>query len=198
MNTGCLISKGKRRDAEEHFSSLSDLYPTKNVEDLFEKYPKGGTLSHSIFTFEEGLRTLYYYRLKVDSMNKTIIGVEEKSIRKEKFEDIYTVPVEYKNGEIIYLENPELENHKITFLFENLSYAEMIRYKFIRSSYGYDSGIYTLLYELPIEVAEKYMNIKEGCEPTIYMISYGDNYPEVELGNHKCEKTISETFKIGE
>ena len=74
----------------------------------------------------------------------------------------------------------------------------MIRYKFIRSSYGYDSGIYTLLYELPIEVAEKYMNIKEGCEPTIYMISYGDNYPEVELGNHKCEKTISETFKIGE
>ena len=198
MNTGCLISKGKRRDAEEHFSSLSDLYPTKNVEDLFEKYPEGGTLSHSIFTFEEGLRTLYYYRLKVDSMNKTIIGVEEKSIRKEKFEDIYTVPVEYKNGEIIYLENPELENHKITFLFENLSYAEMIRYKFIRSSYGYDSGIYTLLYELPIEVAEKYMNIKEGCEPTIYMISYGDNYPEVELGNHKCEKTISETFKIGE
>ena len=83
MNTGCLISKGKRRDAEEHFSSLSDLYPTKNVEDLFKKYPEGGTLSHSIFTFEEGLRTLYYYRLKVDSMNKTIIGVEEKSIRKE-------------------------------------------------------------------------------------------------------------------
>ena len=42
-------------------------------------------------------------------MNKTIIGVEEKSIRKEKFEDIYSVPVEYKNGEIIYLENPELK-----------------------------------------------------------------------------------------
>ena len=199
MNTGCLISKGKRRDAEEHFSSLSDLYPTKNVEDLFEKYPKGGTLNHSYSIMEGNDDNIYYYSFKVDSINKTIIGYEKKVIYKnQKFEDLYKVPVEYKNGEIIYLENPELENHKITFLFENLSYAEMIRYKFIRSSYGYDSGIYTLLYELPIEVAEKYMNIKEGCEPTIYMISYGDNYPEVELGNHKCEKTISETFKIGE
>ena len=198
MNTGCLISKGKRRDAEEHFSSLSDLYPTKNVEDLFEKYPEGGTLSHSIFTFEEGLRTLYYYRLKVDSMNKTIIGVEEKSIRKEKFEDIYTVPVEYKNGEIIYLENPELENHKITFLFENLSYVELKKYEYKRSSYGFDSDMYTLSYYVPIELAKQYMDIKEECEPYISISATSNRFPEVELASMKCSETIRETFKIGE
>ena len=198
MNTGCLISKGKRRDAEEHFSSLSDLYPTKNVEDLFEKYPEGGTLSHSIFTFEEGLRTLYYYRLKVDSMNKTIIGVEEKSIRKEKFEDIYTVPVEYKNGEIIYLENPELENHKITFLFENLSYAEMIRYKFKRSSYGYDSDSYTLSYYIPIDLAQQYLDFDEKCEAFIYINAKTKGFADVELTSMKCSESIIETFKIGE
>ena len=198
MNTGCLISKGKRRDAEEHFSSLSDLYPTKNVEDLFEKYPEGGTLSHSIFTFEEGLRTLYYYRLKVDSMNKTIIGVEEKSIRKEKFEDIYTVPVEYKNGEIIYLENPELENHKITFLFENLSYAELKRYKFIRSSYGYDSGIYSLSYYAPLDFAKHYMNLDEGCEPRINIVSDYTKFSDVKLQSYECGQNITKTFKVGE
>ena len=60
MNTGCLISKGKRRDAEEHFSSLSNLYPTKNVDDLFEKYPEGGTLNHRVF-IREGDNECYYF-----------------------------------------------------------------------------------------------------------------------------------------
>ena len=198
MNTGCLISKGKRRDAEEHFSSLSDLYPTKNVEDLFEKFPEGGTLIYSMLTKEGNDDYNYYYTFKVDSKNQTIIGTENKSIYKEKFIDLYKVPVEYKNGEIIYLENPELENHKITFLFENLSYAEMIRYKFIRSSYGYDSGIYSLSYYAPLDFAKHYMNLDEGSEPKVHLTSKSTGFPDVELSNYKQGQNILETFKIGE
>ena len=199
MNTGCLISKGKRRDAEEHFSSLSDLYPTKNVEDLFEKYPEGGTLSHSIFTNEGEVGYKYYYTFKIDSINKTITGYEKKKIYKSgEFTEIYTVPVEYKNGEIIYLENPELENHKITFLFENLSYAEMIRYKFKRSSYGYDSDSYTLSYYIPIDLAQQYLDFDEKCEAFIYINAKTKGFADVELTSMKCSESIIETFKIGE
>ena len=199
MNTGCLISKGKRRDAEEHFSSLSDLYPTKNVEDLFEKYPKGGTLNHSYSIMEGNDDNIYYYSFKVDSINKTIIGYEKKVIYKnQKFEDLYKVPVEYKNGEIIYLENPELENHKITFLFENLSYAEMIRYKFKRSSYGYDSDSYTLSYYIPIDLAQQYLDFDEKCEAFIYINAKTKGFADVELTSMKCSESIIETFKIGE
>ena len=199
MNTGCLISKGKRRDAEEHFSSLSDLYPTKNVEDLFEKYPEGGTLSHSIFTNEGEVGYKYYYTFKIDSINKTITGYEKKKIYKSgEFTEIYTVPVEYKNGEIIYLENPELENHKITFLFENLSYAEMIRYKFKRSSYGYDSDSYTLSYYIPIDLAQQYLDFDEKCEAFIYINAKTKGFADVRLDSIKCSESITETFKIGE
>ena len=199
MNTGCLISKGKRRDAEEHFSSLSDLYPTKNVEDLFEKYPEGGTLNHSIFTNEGEVGYKYYYTFKIDSINKTITGYEKKKIYKSgEFTEIYTVPVEYKNGEIIYLENPELENHKITFLFENLSYAEMIRYKFKRSSYGYDSDSYTLSYYIPIDLAQQYLDFDEKCEAFIYINAKTKGFADVELTSMKCSESIIETFKIGE
>ena len=199
MNTGCLISKGKRRDAEEHFSSLSDLYPTKNVEDLFKKYPEGGTLSHSIFTNEGEVGYKYYYTFKIDSINKTITGYEKKKIYKSgEFTEIYTVPVEYKNGEIIYLENPELENHKITFLFENLSYAEMIRYKFKRSSYGYDSDSYTLSYYIPIDLAQQYLDFDEKCEAFIYINAKTKGFADVELTSMKCSESIIETFKIGE
>ena len=199
MNTGCLISKGKRRDAEEHFSSLSDLYPTKNVEDLFEKYPEGGTLNHSYSIMEGNDDNIYYYSFKVDSINKTIIGYEKKVIYKnQKFEDLYKVPVEYKNGEIIYLENPELENHKITFLFENLSYAEMIRYKFKRSSYGYDSDSYTLSYYIPIDLAQQYLDFDEKCEAFIYINAKTKGFADVELTSMKCSESIIETFKIGE
>ena len=198
MNTGCLISKGKRRDAEEHFSSLSDLYPTKNVEDLFEKFPEGGTLIYSTLTKEGNDDYNYYYTFKVDSKNQTIIGTENKSIYKEKFIDLYKVPVEYKNGEKIYLENPELENHKITFLFENLSYVELKKYEYKRSSYGFDSDMYTLSYYVPIELAKQYMDIKEECEPYISISATSNRFPEVELASMKCSETIRETFKIGE
>ena len=198
MNTGCLISKGKRRDAEEHFSSLSDLYPTKNVEDLFKKYPEGGTLSHSIFTNEGEVGYKYYYTFKIDSINKTITGYEKKKIYKSgEFTEIYTVPVEYKNGEIIYLENPELENHKITFLFENLSYAEMIRYKFKRSSYGYDSDSYTLSYYIPIDLAQQYLDFDEKCEAFIYINAKTKGFADVRLDSIKCSESITETFEIG-
>ena len=199
MNTGCLISKGKRRDAEEHFSSLSNLYPTKNVDDLFEKYPEGGTLNHRVFIREGDNECYYFNSLKVDSINKTIVGYEKKRIYKNKiYEEVYEVPVEYKNGEIIYLENPELENHKITFLFENLSYAEMIRYKFKRSSYGYDSDSYTLSYYIPIDLAQQYLDFDEKCEAFIYINAKTKGFADVELTSMKCSESIIETFKIGE
>ena len=198
MNTGCLISKGKRRDAEEHFSSLSDLYPTKNVEDLFEKYPEGGTLSHSIFTNEGEVGYKYYYTFKIDSINKTITGYEKKKIYKSgEFTEIYTVPVEYKNGEIIYLENPELENHKITFLFENLDYKEIIKYKFKDSSYGIDSGMYTLSYYVPVEVSRQYLDTTKECIPSMLITSKSSGFPDIRFDSIKCSESITETFEIG-
>ena len=199
---GCVFIityKGSRMDAELHFSHLSKLYPTKNVEDIFEKYPEGGTLIHIRFVKEGDDKYKYYYRLKVDSKNKTIIGKEDKIIYKyNKYTDIYSVPVEYKNGEIIYLENPELENHKITFLFENLSYAEMIRYKFKRSSYGYDSDSYTLSYYIPIDLAQQYLDFDEKCEAFIYINAKTKGFADVRLDSIKCSESITETFKIGE
>ena len=186
-------------DAELHFSHLSKLYPTKNVEDIFEKYPEGGTLIHIRFVKEGDDKYKYYYRLKVDSKNKTIIGKEDKIIYKyNKYTDIYSVPVEYKNGEIIYLENPELQNHKITFLFENLDYKEIIKYKFKDSSYGIDSGMYTLYYDVPLDVAKQYLNITDECKPTIFIVAKSREFPEIEFGSFKCSATISETFEIGE
>ena len=60
---GCVFIityKGSRMDAELHFSHLSKLYPTKNVEDIFEKYPGGGTLWHSLYV-KEGEDEYKYY-----------------------------------------------------------------------------------------------------------------------------------------
>ena len=199
---GCVFIityKGSRMDAELHFSHLSKLYPTKNVEDIFEKYPGGGTLIHIRFVKEGDDEYNYYYRLKVDSKNKTIIGYEIKTLYKSmSSKDLYKVPVEYKNGEIIYLENPELENRKITFLFENLDYKEIIKYKFKDSSYGIDSGMYTLYYDVPLDVAKQYLNITDECKPTIFIVAKSSGFPEIEFGSFKCNASISETFKIGE
>ena len=198
---GCVFIityKGSRMDAELHFSHLSKLYPTKNVEDIFEKYPGGGTLRHIRFVKEGDDKYKYYYRLKVDSKNKTIIGYEMKKIYKyEKFTEIHTVPVEYKNGEIIYLENPELQNHKITFLFENLDYKEIIKYKFKDSSYGIDSGMYTLSYYVPVEVSRQYLDTTKECIPSMLITSKSSGFPDIRFDSMKCSESITETFEIG-
>ena len=199
---GCVFIityKGSRMDAELHFSHLAKLYPTKNVEDIFEKYPGGGTLIHIRFVKEGDDEYNYYYRLKVDSKNKTIIGYEIKTLYKSmSSKDLYKVPVEYKNGEIIYLENPELENHKITFLFENLDYKEIIKYKFKDSSYGIDSGMYTLSYYVPVEVSRQYLDTTKECIPSMLITSKSSGFPDIRFDSMKCSESITETFKIGE
>ena len=198
---GCVFIityKGSRMDAELHFSHLAKLYPTKNVEDIFEKYPGGGTLIHIRFVKEGDDEYNYYYRLKVDSKNKTIIGYEIKTLYKSmSSKDLYKVPVEYKNGEIIYLENPELQNHKITFLFENLDYKEIIKYKFKDSSYGIDSGMYTLSYYVPVEVSRQYLDTTKECIPSMLITSKSSGFPDIRFDSMKCSESITETFEIG-
>ena len=53
MNTGC-ARKGSRTWVEKQISDIERVYPTENLEDLFEKFPNGFIISQTRLFDENG------------------------------------------------------------------------------------------------------------------------------------------------
>ena len=73
--TGCFM-KSSRRFIEGKAAELSKVYPTENLEDLFEKFPDGfGIFSDDIYDYKEGEG--YFYQsieLEGDAENKVVFA----------------------------------------------------------------------------------------------------------------------------
>ena len=105
--SGCSL-KSSRRFIEGKAAELSKVYPTENLEDLFEKFPEGfGIFSDDIYDYKEGKG--YFYQsieLKGDAENKVVRGTfKEKKVsidenKKRTEEVLYEGGVIYKDGRI--------------------------------------------------------------------------------------------------
>ena len=73
---GCSL-KSSRQFIEGKAAELSKVYPTENLEDLFDKFPDGfGIFSDDIYDYKEGEG--YFYQsieLKGDAENKVVRGI---------------------------------------------------------------------------------------------------------------------------
>ena len=111
--TGC-FTKSSRRFIEGKAAELSEVYPTENLEDLFEKFPGGFSIwSEDLYDYKEGEGYLFQsVKLRGDRETKQIIGtiVSEKitsnGIKSPTEEKIYEGGVVYKDG-MIQLMDPQ-------------------------------------------------------------------------------------------
>jgi len=83
---GCSL-KSSRQFIEGKAAELSKVYPTENLEDLFDKFPDGfGIFSDDIYDYKEGEG--YFYQsieLKGDAENKVVRGIfKEKKVSIDK------------------------------------------------------------------------------------------------------------------
>ena len=107
--TGC-FGKSSRRFIEGKAAELSEVYPTENLEDLFEKFPEGFQItSKDLYEYEESGYKLQSISLNGNSQTRQISGtISEKQVsfdqdekRSERFvykgEDIqkYSMKVEW-------------------------------------------------------------------------------------------------------
>lgn len=77
MNTGC-ARKGSRTWIENKVSDIERVYPTENLEDLFEKFPNGFIISQTRLFEENGKSYSIDLVMKGDKDTKKITGKVSK------------------------------------------------------------------------------------------------------------------------
>ena len=163
MNTGC-ARKGSRSWIENKVSDIEKVYPTENLDNLFEKFPNGFKITQTRLFEENGKSYSIDLVMKGDKDTKKITGKVSKVLLqskpyKETVEE--ESEVEYKKGENLVLAKPELAEEllpKNYFLFQKLKLNKDIldKLEFKNKDYTPENGGYGITYKINDTVVNNY------------------------------------------
>ena len=178
--SGCSL-KSSRRFIEGKAAELSKVYPTEDLEDLFEKFPDGFSIwNEDIYDYKEGEGYLFQsIKLRGDGETKKIIGtiVSEKitsnGTKAPTVEKVYEGGVVYKDGRIqlmdsqanVMIRNPKLLLQEFTINKDILS-----RLKMGGKGYSYETGSADIDYTITDPIVNNYMRVEQDKE--LKMIFY--------------------------
>ena len=181
--TGCFM-KSSRRFIEGKAAELSKVYPTENLEDLFEKFPEGfGIFSDDIYDYKEGKG--YFYQsieLKGDAENKVVRGTfKEKKVsidenKKRTEEVLYEGGVVYKDGRIQLTDpqaNATIKNPKLLLQEFTINRKTLSKLKMGGKGYSVETGSADIDYILTDPILNTYMGVEQDKElkMVIYIMS---------------------------
>lgn len=153
-------------------NQVSRVYPTKNLEDLFEQFPSGFTIYQS--------HTEGEYRIKVeltgDPETKMIAGTIKKVNRKNR-EITSQVEVKYQNEEFSFSDEKlatELWGYK-RFLFQEMKIDKdvMSRLKLKDKSYNPKNGSFEIYYAIQNSGLNQFFELDES--EVLDISFYGSN-----------------------
>ena len=174
MLTAC-NKKSSKEFIEGKAAELSKVYPTEDLQDLFEKFPDGLYIqSDDLYDYKEDEGYSFQsIKLKVDSKTKTITGTilwkkvtfDDKEKRHE--EVLYEGEVIYQNGTIqlkdstanVNIKHPTLLLQKFIINKESLS-----RLKMDLKSYSYETGSAFISYFITDSVLNNYMEVDQDTQ----------------------------------
>ena len=180
---GCSL-KSSRQFIEGKAAELSKVYPTENLEDLFDKFPDGfGIFSDDIYDYKEGEG--YFYQsieLKGDAENKVVRGIfKEKKVsidknKKRKEDVLYEGGVVYKDGMIQLMDpqaNATIKNPKLLLQEFTINRKTLSKLKMGRKSYSFETGSADIDYILTDPILNNYMRVEQDKElkMVIYIMS---------------------------
>lgn len=180
---GC-SGKSSRQFIEGKAAELSKVYPTENLEDLFEKFPGGfGIFSDDIYDYKEGEG--YFYQsieLKGDAENKVVRGIfKEKKVsidknKKRKEEVLYEGGVVYKDGRIQLMDpqaNITIRNPKLLLQEFTINRNTLSKLKMGGKGYSVETGSADIDYILTDPILNTYMGVEQDKElkMVIYIMS---------------------------
>ena len=180
---GC-SGKSSRQFIEGKAAELSKVYPTENLEDLFEKFPGGfGIFSDDIYDYKEGEG--YFYQsieLEGDAENKVVRGIfKEKKVsidknKKRKEEVLYEGGVVYKDGRIQLMDpqaNITIRNPKLLLQEFTINRNTLSKLKMGGKGYSVETGSADIDYILTDPILNTYMGVEQDKElkMVIYIMS---------------------------
>ena len=177
--TGCFM-KSSRRFIEGKASELSKIYPTENMEDLFEKFPEGFQItSKDLYEYEESGYKLQSISLHGNSKTRQISGtISEKQVsfdqdekRSESF--VYEGEVIYQDGKI-QLKDPnanfKIKNSVLLLQRFTINKDKLSDLDIVRKSYNSGTGSADIVYNITDPILNTYMGVEQAKE--LKMIIY--------------------------
>ena len=163
MNVGC-ARKGSRTWIENKVSDIERVYPTENLDDLFEKFPNGFKITQTRLFEENGKNYSIDLVMKGDKDTKKITGkVSKVLLQSEPYKETVEKEskVEYKKGENLVLAKPELTEEllpKNYFLFQKLKLNKDIfgKLEFKNKDYTPENGGYGITYKINDTIVNNY------------------------------------------
>ncbi len=176
---GC-FGKSSRRFIEGKAAELSEVYPTENLEDLFEKFPGGFSIwSEDLYDYKEEGYLFQSVKLKGDIETQKIIGtvlwkkVTFDNDNKKHTEMLYEGGVVYKDG-MIQLMNPQanatIRNPKLLVQEFTINRNTLSKLKMGRKSYSVETGSADIVYNITDPIVNNYMRVEQDKE--LKMIFY--------------------------
>ena len=161
--------KGSRTWIENKASDIERVYPTENLEDLFEKFPNGFIISQTRLFDENGKTYRLYIEVEGEKENKVIKGKVSKTLlQSEPYKEIVEKEseVEYKKGQNLVLANPELKEEILPrnyFLFQKIQLNKRIlgKLQVIDKGYSYETGRYDITYVYKNKEIADYLGVKD-------------------------------------
>jgi hypothetical protein len=141
-------------------NQISRVYPTKNLEDLFEQFPSGFTIFQA--------HTEGEYRIKVELTGDPVTRMIEGTIKKVRRKDgevTSQVEVKYQNEEFSFSDEKlatELWGYK-RFLFQEMKIDKdvMSRLKLKDKSYNPKNGSFEIYYAIQNSGLNKFFELDE-------------------------------------
>ena len=166
--------KSSREFIEGKAAELSRVYPTENLEELFDKFSEGFYIqSDDLYDYKEEGYSFQSIKLEGDSKTKSISGTilwkkvtfDDKEKRHE--EVLYEGEVIYQNGTIqlkdstanVNIKHPTLLLQKFIINKESLSALKMDL-----KSYSYEIGSAFISYFITDPVLNNYMEVDQNTQ----------------------------------
>ena len=170
--TGCGITgKGSRSWIEDKVANIEKVYPTENLEDLFEKFPNGFIITQTRLFIESGKRYSIDLEINGEKDIRKIEGKVKKVLLESEPSYKETIEkeskVEYLKGKGLVLEKSELTAELLPrnyFLFQKLKLNKDILKKLEvkDKSFSFETYRYNIKYVFTSKEIDDYLGLDKG------------------------------------
>lgn len=177
--TGC-FTKSSRQFIEGKAAELSKVYPTENLEDLFDKFPDGFQIRITDISEDSEDSPSISYQLVLNGISETkeIKGeiTKESSLKnsdgKIEEEILYQGHVYYKDGSLHLSEGNSSKNkekgdlkHSRLLMQEfSISRSSLKGLEVVRKGYSLETGSASIAYKLKNEQVNDYLDLEKDSQ----------------------------------
>ena len=198
--SGCSL-KSSRQFIEGKAAELSKVYPTENLEDLFEKFPDGFQIRITDISEDSEDSPSISYQLVLNGISETkeIKGeiTKESSIEnsdgKIEEEILFKGNVYYKDGSLHLSEGNSSKNkekgdlkHSRLLMQEfSISRSSLKSLEVVRKGYSFETGSASITYKLKNEQVNDYLGLENDAQPNMVI-----NIPETTVSGKNYSYSI--------